>query len=294
MVHGGRPDQSCGGDALVPGLQCPTGMGRRPCFLLFVLHFFAGVTAAQGSNLTWDHPGYVSDVSQEKKDVAVEVTIPVAPDDEDRSNLSERIFGQKVTREIQMRYEERFGQTRAEQILTVPNRFLDTQVQPGQYRTFQEEVIEQRNFGNFVVRRWVEYHVDRYLKESPAARPVQVLKERVSNLDVKVKKGYKLKFRYSFSSNDLDFITENPYNISNKVSFRLGQGAGPSAGRETVVFLGYPINTRHEILSNYVVERGEIALTGVKRINSFWSATLTGSKTEFEGEKILMGLSWRD
>lgn len=232
------------------------------------------------------NPGYISDVSYERQNLALEVVI-LPPDEQDEKSLSEKIFTEKVTKEFQMRYEERFGQTRTEQFISIPSRFFETQVQPGQYRTLQEEVLEQRRFGNFMIKRLIEVHVDKYMKENPSARPVYELKEKLSNVDVQVRPGYKFKFKYSLSSNEFDVLMENPQKIYNKVSIRMGTN-------ETLVFLGYPITKTINLVSNYNLDSEDVAVSGVKQLNQYWSTSLTGSNTEIEGDKIILGLGWRD
>lgn len=232
------------------------------------------------------YPGYLSDVTNERYQVAEEVVI-LPPQDDGTNTLSDKIFTEKITKEFQEKYEQKFGQTGAEQIFSMPTRFLEVEIKPGQYRTAEEEADEQKKFGSYMAKRLIEVHVDNYMKNNPAARPVYELKEKMSNLNVQVKPGYKAKFKYSLSSNDLDLSVENPMNISNKISYNMGSG-------DPILYLGYPISKKINLLSNYHLESNEYSLSGVRKLNAQWSTSLTGSNSITEGDKIIVGLSWQD
>jgi len=235
-----------------------------PLYLALVLIGVALGSLGAQANDQGVHPGYLEDVTDERSHLAKEVVI-LPPEEKNEVSLRDQIFTEKVSREFKMRYEERFGQTQVEQVKAIPQRFFETEILPGQFRTAEEDAQQQRAFGSFMMRRLVEVHVDKYMRESPSARPVYELKEKVSNLDVQVKPGYKFKFKYSLSSNDLDLSMENPYKIRNKITFRMGGGA--SAGADTLLFFSYPYSKEVELLSSYSVERNEVVLSGLKRLN---------------------------
>lgn len=237
------------------------------------------------------HPGYLADTSDERFQVSQEVVIvPLEPTDE--LSLRDKIFSEKITKEFKRRYEEKFGRTQAEQVFSIPSQFFEAQIQPGVFRTADEEAEEQRDFGNFMVKRTVEFHVDRWMKESPSARPVYELKEKISNVNVEVRPGYKARIKYSLSSNDLSVKVKNPHKIENRLYTNLSSS-------ETAVFLGYPLDKKHRIKADYNFDQESYRLSGVRKLNKYWSASLTGSESVREDSpdkerKGILGFSWRD
>lgn len=239
------------------------------------------------------HPGYLSDTSGERYQVSREVVI-VPPESKSETSLRDKIFAEKLTKEFTQRYEERFGRTRAEQIFSTPSQFFETEVQPGIFRTADEDAQEQKDFGSFMLKRTVEYHIDRWMKESPSARPVYELKERISNVNVEVRPGYKLRFKYSLSSNDMDIYLKNPYSIENRLRLRMGSGFGPSDVKQTVVYLGYPVTKKVRMRTDYTVENQDYNVSAIRQLGNRWSTSVTGGETVSTGERVLVGLGWRD
>lgn len=245
--------------------------------------FVAAPLSWAGVQFLEPHPGYLESVENERYRVAKEVVI-VPPDAPAEASLRDRIFNNELTREFQRKYEDRFGRTQAEQF-TVTSRYYETERQPHTNRTVVEEYDEQQRFGNFMIKRLTEYHVDHYMRSNPSVRPMYELKERMSNLNVQVRKDYRVKVKYSLSSNDLDLYLDNPHNIENRISWR--------GSDETALVLGYPVTKTISVKSDYVLEKDHWVVSGVKRLNRNWSTSLTNSQNEIEN-KVLVGLSWRD
>lgn len=237
------------------------------------------------------HPGYLMDTSDERYQVSKEVVImPLEATQE--VSLRDKIFGEKITKEFKQRYEEKFGRTEAEQLFNTPSQYFEAETQPGVFQTAEEVAQEQRKFGDFMVKRTVEFHVDRWMKENPAARPVYELKEKISNVNVEVRPGYKARLKYSLSSNDLSVQVKNPQNIDNRIYTNLGSN-------ETAIFLGYPVTKKIRVNADYNLDSEDMSLSGVRRLNQYWSASITGTDRRQEGNldnerKAILGLSWRD
>lgn len=251
-------------------------------YTILVAAFVAAAPAVAGSEYLEAHPGYLQSVENERHRVAKEIVI-VPPDTSAEASLRDRIFNDELTREFQRKYEDRFGRTQTEQF-TATSRFYETERQLYTNRTVEEEFYEQQKFGNFMMKRLTEYHVDRYMRSNPSVRPMYELKERMSNLNLQVRKNYKVKIKYSLSSNDLDLYLENPYKIENRISWR--------SSDETALVLGYPVTKTITFKSDYVIEKDNWVVSGVKRLDRNWSTSLTNSKTDIEN-KVLLGLNWR-
>jgi hypothetical protein len=166
------------------------------------------------------HPGYLFNVVEEKDRRDVEMVMLPKPKPPPKP-IAKVIFDEKLTKEFQDQYRFRFGETQAEQVINNPTRdeaftyYNVTNLSAQQYQFFQQQ------FGNYMVRRLIEYHFDNWAKTDPDFRPVYQAKDRFSNLDVKVKEGYKLKWKYNLSGPSMEASLENPYKVETRVQFMM-------------------------------------------------------------------------
>ena len=242
------------------------------------------------------HEGYVSNVTEERKVRIVEMAFVEKPVTDDTS-LSELIFDDKLTREFTRQYEARFGRTEAEINLNVFNHYTVYEDESnGRVITVEEDVAKQRAFGEFMMRKLAEHHVDNYIKSSPTARPIYELKEKVSNIKVQVRKGYKVRFNYSYSGNYVTMRTDNPYDIENRLVLQMDPNSiGPSEIQDSYFSLGYPITTTVSLGTQVRQQSGEFSIIGKKNLGHGMSASLTGSTYEksLKNNLILVGFVWR-
>jgi hypothetical protein len=187
------------------------------------------------------HHGYLSDVKEERNRREIEMVMLARPK-ENTKPLSEVIFNQKLSKEFQTQYQSRFGQTQAEQVINTQARSDEYNYYTGQNVTIQEYQKRQKEFGEYMTRRLIEYHVDDWAKNDPQFRPVYAVKEKMSNLSVAVKKGYKFKWKYNFAGPNMELRLENPYDIETKV--RLEMTGILSSPTETIYSLGIPVTNK--------------------------------------------------
>lgn len=244
------------------------------------------------------YPGYLDSVAEERYQVIEEMTLIVKPVSLERP-LSERIFVDSLSREFKREYEIKFGRTDAERNITAPSRYDEYEYSIGRFATFEEDRENRRVFAEYMLRRLAEHHVDNYAKSTPSIRPVYEFKERIANVNIQVKKGYKLRFKYSYSGNFLDVRLENPYDIETKLSFRMDPTSfGPTEVQETIVNLGYNLGQGVGVQGQYLHEQQTISLVTTKALTPMLSASLTGSTYLPEAdasqkqELVLVGLSW--
>lgn len=257
---------------------------RTALFLVLLLGVL-GLRAGYAQTLD-AHPGYLSSVEGERYQLSREVVILPEPPP-DRQSLQARIFTDKLTKDFQQRYEDQFGRTQGEQIESIPMRFYEKELQPGIYVTEEEYVNKQRRFGQYMAKRLVEYHVDNYLRETPSARPMYELKEKVSNVNLQVRRGYKVRLKYSFSGNYLDVNLENPYNIGAKVTFE-------DMGREnTIASLTYPLTKTVTLMTDYRDYQDQVTLSATKQLSPALSTSITGVSNNIENKGIL-SMRWVD
>lgn len=180
------------------------------------------------------HGGYISSTVAERSIVERDLEI-IQPPDSDGRPLQEVIFNEKLTKEFRERYDDKFGRTDAERIYNSPNR--TTYYNDVWYRGSPEEMNnERRAFGEFMMKRLAEYHLDEYMKNDPKGKQIYAIKERVSNVGVQVKK-FKFDLRYEIAGNTLDLIVRNPYMDTAKVRFQMG-GTLLGSVNQTIVTLG--------------------------------------------------------
>ncbi|MCB0412148.1 MAG: hypothetical protein KDD22_06450 [Bdellovibrionales bacterium] len=234
-------------------------------------------------------PGYLDSVTEERNEVISEMVLTPPPPP--KVELKEKIFDDRLTREFQDRYREKFGATDAERNIFSPNRFDEYEYSNGLSVTFDEDRKVKQEFANYMGKRLVEYHVDQYFKSSESLRPVYELKDRVSRFDVEVKKGYKFKMNYSFSGNYLDLNLDNPYDIKARLRYEL-------AG-DTILTFGYLYKKRNWFETFFYTEQGKISIVGSRNLGSGVTASLTTTtnyrypSNTLEGQELIIaGLTW--
>jgi hypothetical protein len=242
------------------------------------------------------HYGYTSDVVAEKDKRDIEMVMLEEPKKKSKP-LTEVIFNDKLSREFQQQYKYRFGQTQAEQVINSPGRSDEYTYYSSQNVTIQEYQKYQRQFAEYMGRRLVEFHFDNWAKNDPSFRPVYELKDRVSNLNVKVKK-YKVKWKYNFAGPSMDVSVENPYHI--EANLRAEMTGVISSPSEMIYSLGYPVSPRVKVAALYKQTDGLYQLVCTRVMTKHISTSLTGSiDARAEGPTvqqnlILVGFSWSE
>lgn len=271
-------------------------MGLRRAAFFIALH--SQVLLAQelpGSPVFGAHHGYVSDVANEKSKKDIELVLLEQPRDPP-SKSKTVLVNDKLSREFKTQYEYRFGQTQAEQVINSPGQFdeysyyTDKNITLKQYRRYQQ------NFAEYMTRRLSEYHIDNWAKNDPSIKPMYQFKDKISNLDMQVKKGYKVKWKYNFSGPSMDLELDNPYEIDSKV--RVDMSGILSSPKEVIYSLGYQVNPRVHAAFLHKTADGIYQVVASRQLNKVLSASVTASKdTRKEGTNVqqdlfLLGLSW--
>ncbi|MCB0407175.1 MAG: hypothetical protein KDD34_03160 [Bdellovibrionales bacterium] len=262
--------------------------------LLFtvILPFIAKAGVGDG------HPGYVSDVEEERLTRNVEMNL-VSPPVDNYSNNNWVVFDDELTKEFQHRYEERFGRSDAERNIVSPGRFDQFEYQTGVSVSVEEDQKRKRVFGEFMMKRLTEHHLDQYAKSKPAFKSVYELKEKISNATVEVQKGYKVRLRYSYSGNYLLLRVENPYEIRTAVTMEMDPSQfGPSEVQETILSVGYSLGNGYDIDTHLKVNSGDYSVVGSKSLAPNMAATLTAASYSQQVDRpeaedlILLGFTW--
>lgn len=243
------------------------------------------------------HYGYVSDVVEEKNRRDIEMVLLREPPAAGRP-LQDVIFNEKLSKEFKEQYEYRFGRSTTEQVLNSVGRSDESNFYTGQNVTVQEYAKYQRQFAEYMGRRLTEFHVDNWVKNDPDLRPVYELKDRVSNLNVEVRRGYKVNWRYNFAGPSMDVKVQNPYDVEARV--RMEMSGILSSPVEYIYTLGYPITQKVHMTALHRQEDGLYQLITSRRLTRSIGTSLTCSfDTRDEGPTVkqdlfLVGLSWSD
>jgi hypothetical protein len=240
---------------------------------------FATTARAESSRPTSDlrtklPRGYVSDTERERSDDARDLVWIQKPASE--GNLSDKIFNQTLSREFRERYEQRFGQTEIERVFLAPNRTSYYNDAYGQKGSPQEMQDERRKFGEFMVRRLAEWHVENYAKTDPQVRVVWQAKEKISNYKLEVA-SFRVDAQYSIAGNILDIKMVNPY-VQSKISLLMNPDQfGPGPIDEALLSVFKQVNSRYAIEGRWRVTDGVISIIQSKPFARVWAGSLTTS-----------------
>jgi hypothetical protein len=276
--------------------------------LFLALNLASGLSAYADEDFYGYRRGYIAEVAKEREQVIHEL-LWIPNDLDDEKAIQKKIFDTTLTKEFTSRYEFVFGSTEAQRNIDAPNRFDELTYDNGVRVTPEEDVARKREFGEYMTRRLVEYHVDLYMKNSESVRPVYELKDAISNVNVAVAGGYGVNLNYSIAANHLTAKLTNPYKFEFKVvqEFRTTEsqfvnedGATESITLEpeTIYYLGYPFSKRLNWKSDYKTQQGLGTTTLTRNLKHHWKTTLTLSKDFInnsdvgEEERIILGFTW--
>ncbi len=241
------------------------------------------------------HPGYIDDVREERADPSREVIIMPLP--ETRAPLfMDRLVPEKLSKSFVQEFRNRFGYTEYEQIEVESNRFTDVGESEGRLTPVNEYIAKQEAFGRYMMAKLADYHVNYYLKNNKNTRTIYEVKQKLSNIEVKDKSGYKYKMSYDIASNRLALVMEK-----DKEVFHRSIDTSLGGSRITSLRLGYDVSKTVTIKSDYGIENEAFTVQGRKALTSSLATTLTGqsflkdqSVDVPKQERVLVGLSWND
>ena len=238
-------------------------------------------TAAARSRLP---RGYVSNVSAERAGVSHD--LQWAPKPSEEAALGDRIFNQTLSREFRERYEQRFGQTEIERVFLAPNRTSYYNDAYGLKGTPQEMSDERRKFGEFMIRRLGEWHVENYAKTDAKAKVIWEAKERISNLKLEVA-SFRIDAQYSIAGNILDVKMVNPW-VQSKLSLLMNpEQFGPGPIDEALLSVYKAVSSRYAVESRWRIRDGILSLIQYKPFARVWSGSFTTSAVIY-GESTRM------
>ncbi len=222
------------------------------------------------------HSGYLESTQNERDTGYSDLLLPPPPPSTS-SDLGSKIFNPKLTREFRDRYEERFGRTEAERIYNSPNRFTYFADIHGFTGTAQEMDDEKRRYGEFVMRRLFEYHLDNYAQNDPKLRPAWEAKERIKEFRVEVAQ-FRFDAQYSIAGNTFDVRMANPFFDLLRVRVQMDPGSfGPAPVLETTLSIGRALTSSISVETHYQTFDQTIAVIERKGFTPSFGGSLTQS-----------------
>jgi len=176
-------------------------------------------------------PGYIDQIEDRTAQFENVVIIPPEHKNE-KINYKYKVFTSSLTKEFIEKYEQTFGRTSAEQRLSVANQMSTFDRPDGFSRTQIEANSEQEDYGNFMVKRLLEYHMDNFMKTEPKARPLWDLKEKITRVEVEVAPGMKATSNYSLSGNFLDVKFEHKFAICRALLIWIRNNLAPQKSKK--------------------------------------------------------------
>ncbi len=273
-------------------------MSLRSCLLLLLFAPLAhAADEPAGEGQFGMHHGYLFDVAGEKNRREIEMVMLPRPK-ENSTPLSQKIFNDRLSKEFQDQYQYKFGSSLAEQVLNTQAPDDGYAYFSGQNVTIQEYQKQQRQFGEYMMRRLTEFHVDDWAKKDPDFKPVYAVKEKMSNLSMAVKKGYKVRWKYNFAGPNMEFRLTNPYDIDTKV--RMEMTGILSSPTEVIYSLGIPAGDKWYVSALHRQEDKLYQLVAYRPLTRRISGSVTVSTDQSDKglstkqDLYLVGLSWSD
>jgi hypothetical protein len=243
------------------------------------------------------HPGYLFNVGEEKTKRDVEMVMLDKPKPSPDSKKKRVLVDEKLTKEFQAQYQYRFGTTAAEQVINNPARDSEYTYYSNHSVTTEQYQSYQRQFGNYMIRRLAEYHIDNWFRNDPDLKPIYQMKDKLSNLNVQMKKGYKLKFKYSLSGPSFDVTLDNPYDIETRLQILM---SGLLTPHEEILSLGYHLSPRLKIEALYRQYQQLTQLVLSRQMTKHTSVSITGSTGQLPTDPnihqdlALIGFGWSE
>ncbi len=243
------------------------------------------------------HYGYLFEVKEERNKRDLEMVMLARPKAPPKP-LTEVIFNEKLSKEFQQQYEYRFGQSQAEQVLNTVGRSDDYNYYSGKNVTVKEYQKYQQDFAEYMGRRLTEYHIDNWAKNDPEFRVVYEFKDRVSNVNMNVRPGYKVKWKYNFAGPNMEVKVENPYDVELKL--RMEMEGIISDAKELIYTIGYNLTQKVRVTALHRQFDGLYQLVASRSLTKRLSTSLTASTdTKDAGaavkqDLILLGFGWSE
>ena len=164
----------------------------------------------------------------ERQNLIYEVNMLAAPDPKE-VQLKDVLFNADLSREIRSRYVDKFGSVDTEALIYRNTRYAEMPDKAPDQSTFDSTRNERKQFGEFILKRLLEWHVDEKMKSTPELKKAYEVKQALSEMSVPVSKDSKLEVRISIVGDSVDILYLNPY-------FNTRYAIDPVKGENKLIF----------------------------------------------------------
>ncbi len=251
------------------------------------------------------HDGYLLNVGKEKHRKDRDIFFVTTPQIYEKGSQEDIIFNTKLKKDITDEYERKFGYPDIERNWKAPSSLeaLDNEKSRSEKK---QTLYRKERFGKYMGRKILEYHFDDYFKSRSSTKVIYEVKNRISNSNISIRNGYKVKFGYSYANNYLKMRLKNPYNIKNKLMLQM-DGSFISSIQDVILYLGYDFTKKIILDVDYSSHWELVRLKGHYKISSKLKTSLSlvsgfseiydeiskeKSRGPFEN-KVLFGISWQ-
>lgn len=241
-------------------------------------------------------PGYTFEVEKERHESVTELVLIAPPPPE--KTLKEKIFNEKLTKDLKEQYEYRFGTTEVEQSMNSPDVARDSAfyyrgdptVTTTRYHDYQ------RSYGEYVGRKVIENQADLFFKNDPDLKAVYQAKDKISNIKVETKSGWKYKWNYNLAGSSGEIEAEKPGELSAKLQVQFSSFSYLT--EEETVSITRPFAKVYSASALYKFYDGLAQVVVSRRLTQSLSSYISGATTVTDnGPSVrqtigIIGISW--
>lgn len=270
------------------------GMKCAQNFSVFVFLFLLSFTNLVKASSGGSHWGY-GDANKEEKNQSY-VLVLQQPGWVYEPNYNP--FGEDLTEEIRERYKRDFGFSKAQIGLSHMEYFLQHNQTTGARASVEAYLVKQKDFANYVVRRYSERLLDDYMKHNSRLKPAYEVKKRITSLRItETESKSELLFNYNLSGNYMGLKWRHPkYAVDLSVDFISGE-VGPTEAQEYTLrlyrkFFTWEVELYHKLYE----KKTDLVYTKqiTKRLQFQWQANLAlqAEETSEQDRRTYLGLTY--
>jgi hypothetical protein len=186
-----------------------------------------------------------------------------------RPTLKEVIFNDQLSREFRAKYVEKFGEVDMEYLTYRNSRFAELDDRLPDQASFENTRLVRKKFGEYMLNRLLEWHLDKSLKETPEMEKVYQVKQALANIQVPVTAETKIHMLYSFVDSTFEVNYLNPL-VESKIKL------DPVSTENQLIF-SKPMNHSTTVSTIFYEKDGIASLEISRRLQKQTQATLSSS-----------------
>ena len=224
-----------------------------------------------------DQGYYLSDLTKEHDESYQEIFLFSEPAPSS-TELSRLIFSPELTREFRLKYVEQFGTVDADALAYRDPKYAEMNDDNRASPTADQASINARQtFGEYMMKRLLDWHLDNYMKSNSNLRQVYEAKDKISHAQVQINPQSKFEMQYSIAGNFVDFSFLNPA-MDAKVTMFMDPGVfGPANNIENKLLIGRQLDLKTRVNVSATSNDGIATLEIVRHLRGNLSTNIIGS-----------------